>query len=189
MVLKLVLSYKSNITRRAITLAIFVFGLLIVGSMAIPRANAAPSITLNPTSGPTGTTVHIYGSGFTSNGQISSALWNGMSAYSFAADANGNLNTTVQVPDVGPGNYGFTVTDVATQGTTQTQFTVTQSSTSPTPTTTSSATASPSPTPSIPEFQSLLVVLTLFTAVSIAAILMVRKRKTVNSVKACEDLT
>ena len=176
--------YKSNITHSAIPLAIFVFGLLVVGLMTMPGANAAPSITLNPTSGPPGTTVHIYGSGFTSNGQIHSALWNGTSAYNFEADVHGNLNTTTQVPNVEPGLYGFTVTDVATQSTTQTQFTVTQSSTSPTPTTTSSVTASPSPTPNIPEFQSLLIVPTLFIAVVVAAILMFRKRKTDESAKA-----
>jgi len=140
-------------------------------------ANASPTITLNPTSGPPGTTVHIYGSGFTDNGQIHSALWNGTSACNFEADAHGNLNTTTQVPNVEAGLCGFTVTDVATQSTTQTQFTVTQSSTSPTPVTTSSATASPSPTPKVPEFQSSLVILTLFIAVSIATILIVRKRK------------
>jgi hypothetical protein len=177
MVLSLFFSFKSNEVRCEVTLAIFIFGLLVAGSMIMPRANASPTITLNPTSGPPGTTVHIYGSGFTANGQIHTALWNGTSAYNFEADANGNLNTTTQVPDVEAGLYGFTVTDVATQSTTQTQFTVTQSLTSSTPVTTSSTTASPSPTPKVPEFQSSLIVLTLFTAVSIVTILIVRKRK------------
>jgi hypothetical protein len=176
MVLKMFFSSKSNKARIVMPLAIFVFGLLIVGSMTLPGAKAAPTITLNPTSGPSGTTVHVTGSGYTANGEIDTELWNGTSAYTFTADANGNLDTTVTVPPVEAGLYGFTVTDVATQSTTQTQFTVTQSSTSPTPTATSSSTTAPSPTPSIPEFQSLLIVLTLFIAVSVAAVLMVKER-------------
>lgn len=171
----MVFSFKSLTGSTRTVIAILVFGVLIVG--LIPGAKAAPNITLSPTSGPTGTTVYIYGSGFTPNGQIHSALWNGTNAYDFNADANGNLNTTVTVPDVTAGNYGFTVTDVATGSATQTQFTVTQSSTSSTPTTTSTATASPVPTSSIPEFQSTFIVLTLFAAVSIGAILIARKRK------------
>ena len=178
MVLKLVFFCNSNRARSVIILAIFAFGLLVVGSMIMPRANAALSVTLNPTSGPPGTTVHIYASGFTPNGQIPTKLWNGTSAYTFTADANGVVNTTVTVPNVTPGLYGFTVTDASTSSTTQTQFTVTSSSTTPTPTSTSSATASPSPSSTIPEFQSLLLVLALFIVVSVAATVMIRKRKT-----------
>ena len=136
-----------------------------------------PAITLDPTSGPTGTTVHIYGSGFTSNGQIQSQLWNGTSTYSFTADASGNLNTTTVVPNVEAGPYTFIVIDESSQADTLTHFTVTQSSTSPSPTTTSSTAASPSPTPTVPELQLPVVVLILFIATSILAISMVRKRK------------
>ncbi|HUK85707.1 MAG TPA: hypothetical protein VLU95_07580 [Candidatus Acidoferrum sp.] len=166
---------KSNLTRSMIPLAIFIFSLLVVGLATMPDANAAPTITLNPTSGPPGTTVHITGSGYTANGEIDTELWNGTSAYTFNADANGNLDTTVTVPPVEPGLYGFTITDAASQGTTQTQFTVTQGSASPTPTTSSSA--SPSPTSTVPEFPASMVILTLILAVSSAAFLMVRKRK------------
>ena len=173
--LKLFISGKSNLKRNAISLVIFVFIILIVGSITMQGAYATPTITLNPTSGPTGTTVHIYGSGFTPNGEIQSQLWNGTSAYSFTADASGNLNTTTVVPDVESGPYVFIVVDSSSQGTTTTQFTVTQSSTSPTPTTTSSTAA----TASVPEFQLPVAVLSLFMALSSLAILMVRRRKTV----------
>ena len=132
MVFKLLFLGKSDKAYAAIALAVFFFGLLVIGSVAMPRANAAPSITLSPTSGPAGTTVHVYGSGFTANGEINSELWNGTSAYNFSADANGNLNTTVIVPSVESGLYGFTITDQSTGSSTQTQFTVTQSSTSAT---------------------------------------------------------
>ncbi len=179
MVLRLFISGKSNLTRNIISLAIFVFIIMVVGPITMQGAYAAPTITLNPTSGPTGTTVHIYGSGFTPNGQIQSQLWNGTSAYSFTADATGNLNTTTVVPNVESGPYVFIVIDASSQGTTQTQFTVTQSSTSPTPTTTSSTSASPSPTPSVPELQLPVVVLILFIATSSLAVSTVRKRKTV----------
>jgi hypothetical protein len=179
-VLKLVISGKSNLTRNKISLTIFVFAvLLIVGSITTQGVYAAPTVTLNPTSGPTGTTVHIYGSGFTQNGQIQTQLWNGTSTYSFTADATGSVNTTTVVPDVESGPYVFIVIDVSSQATTLTQFTVTQSSTSPSPTTTSSTSASPSPTPSVPELQLSVVVLILFIAISSLAISTVRKRKTV----------
>jgi len=168
-------SCKSNKARSAIALTIFV-GLLILGLVAMPGAKAAPSITVNPTGGPPGTVVQVYGTGYTPNGQIQTELWNGTSAYTFTADANGVLNTTVTVPPVEPGLYGFTITDVASQGTTQTQFTVTQGSASPTPTSPSSATSSPSPTATVPEFPS-LIALTLFIAVSVGTFLFVRKTK------------
>jgi hypothetical protein len=174
------MSSKSNLTRNTISLAIFVFTILVVGSITMQGAYASPTVTLNPTSGPTGTTVHIYGSGFTPNGEIQSQLWNGTSAYSFTADASGNINTTTVVPDVESGPYVFIVTDSSSQGTTLTQFTVTQSSTSATPTTTSSTSTSPSPTPSVPELQLPVVVLILFIATSSLAISTIRKRKTVN---------
>jgi len=181
MVFKLLFLGKSNKAYATIALAMFFFGLLVIGSIAMPRANAAPSITLSPTSGPAGTTVHVYGSGFTANGEINSELWNGTSAYNFSADANGNLNTTVIVPPVEAGLYGFTITDQSTGSSTQTQFTVTQSSASSTPTPTSSTGASHSPTPATtPEFPSLLAVLTVFMAGSAVAFLMVRKRKANN---------
>ena len=178
MVPNLFFSCKSNLARSAIPLAVLVFSLLVVGSITMSGVNASPTITLNPTSGPPGTTVYITGSGYTPNGQIPTQLWNGTSTYTFTADANGNLNTTEVVPNVDPGLYGFTVTDATTQATTTTQFTVTQSTTSPTPTPSSSASTSPSTTPAVPEIQPLLIVLALFTAVSAAAILTIRKRKT-----------
>ena len=141
----------------------------------MPHASAAPSITLNPTSGPPGTTVHVTGSGYTANGEIDTELWNGTSAYTFSADDNGNLDETVTVPPVDAGLYGFTITDATTQSTTQTQFTVTQGSASPTPTTSSST--SPSPSPTVPEFTSSMVVLMMVIALSSTAFLMIRKRK------------
>ncbi len=175
MVQKLVFLSKSNLTRSIIPLSIFVFSLLIVGLATMPAANAAPSITLDPTSGPPGTIVHITGSGYTANGEIDTELWNGTSAYTFTADDHGTLDTTVTVPPVIAGLYGFTITDAYTGGITQTQFTVTEGSASPTPTMSSSA--SPTPTVTVPEFTSLVVVLTLIAAVSSAAFLMVRRRK------------
>jgi hypothetical protein len=169
MVLELFFSCKSNTRQRAIALAILFFGLLVAGSMTMLEVNASLSVTLNPTSGPAGTTVYIYASGFTSNGAIHASLFNGSSAGDFQADANGNVNTTVVVPAVQTGLYQFIVTDESSGATTTTSFTVTSSTTTPTTT--------PAPTHAVPEFQSSLVVLTLFTAVSIATIFIVRKRK------------
>jgi hypothetical protein len=175
MVQKMVFLGKSNLIRSVIPLSIFVFSLLVVGLATMPAASAAPSITLDPTSGPPGTIVHITGSGYTANGEIDTELWNGTSAYTFTADDHGTLDTTVTVPPVDPGLYGFTITDAFTGGTTQTQFTVTEGSASPTATMPSSA--SPSPTATVPEFPVTMIVLTLIAAVSSAAFLMVRKRK------------
>jgi hypothetical protein len=177
MVLKLFFRSKPNLVHTSLIFAIVVLSILVVGSMTMSGVNAAPTITLNPTSGPPGTTVHVTGSGYTPNGSIPTQLWNGSSTYTFTADANGNLNTTEVVPNVDPGPYVFIVIDSTSQATTTTQFTVTQSTTSPTPTATSSASTSPS----VPEIQPLLVILTMFTAVSAAAILTVRKRKTAKS--------
>ena len=175
--LKLSPSIRSKSTRNKIPFVIFVFALLIVGSIIIQGAYAAPTMTLNPTSGPAGTTVHIYGSGFSPNGEIQSQLWNGTSTYSFTADANGNLNTTTVVPDVESGPYTFIVSDPSIQGSTQVTFTVTQSSTSATPTASSATSVSPSPTPTVPEFQLPAIVLSLLIVISILTMLMVRKRK------------
>jgi len=167
MVLKLFHSNKSNMKLSVATLVLFFFGLLFAGLMTMPGANAALSVTLNPTSGPPGTTVHIYASGFTPNGNIPTKLWNGTESGTFTADSNGVVNTTVVVPDVQPGLYGFTVTDASSGSTTQTQFTVTQSGSSPTPT----------PKATVPEFSSFLVVLPMLIALSVAAASMARKAK------------
>jgi len=169
MVLKLFHSNKSNMKLSVATLVLFFFGLLFAGLMTMPRANAALSVTLSPTSGPPGTTVHIYASGFTPNGDIPTKLWNGTESGTFTADSNGVVNTTVVVPDVQPGLYGFTVTDASSGSTTQTQFTVTQSGSSPTPT--------PTPKATVPEFSSFLVVLPMLIALSVAGASMSRRAK------------
>lgn len=123
------------------TIFIVSFVLLVLCSSIPSFAAAAPTITLNPTSGPPGTVVQVTGSGYTPNGEIEASLWNGTSAYTFTADSYGYLSTTETVPTVDPGLYQFVVTDTTTQSSTTTQFTVTQSSLT-----------SPTPTPSVPEF-------------------------------------
>jgi len=128
-------------------------------------ASAAPTITLNPTSGPAGTVVQVTGSGYTPNGDIDATLWNGTSAYTFTADANGQLSTTETVPPVAPGLYQFIVTDSTTQSSTTTQFTVTQESG-----------ASPTPTPSVPEFPTAVIV--SMTMLLIGATTLVAKKRT-----------
>lgn len=65
-------------------------------------AVAAPTLTLNPSSGLPGIIVQVTGSGYTPNGEIDANLWNGTSAYTFTADANGQLSTTETVPPVDP---------------------------------------------------------------------------------------
>ena len=159
-------SCKSNRAQCALPLAIFVFSLLVAGSMIIPGANAAlSSVTLNPTSGPPGSVVQITCSGYTPNGQVQATI-NGTVLGTKTADSHGDLNFNVTVPNFPDGTYKFISTDLTTQTQTQVQFTIT------------STTTTASPTPKVPEFQSLLIVLTLLIAVSFATILAVRKRKT-----------
>ena len=158
------LSHKLKI-RLSVALAFLVSVLVGAGLTAMPAAHATLNVTLNPTSGPPATTVHIYASGFTPNGEIATKLWNGTSSGTFTADNSGDVNTTVIVPDVETGLYGFTITDTTTGSQTQTQFTVTSTASTPTP------------TPKVPEFPSLLIVLPLLIALSIAAVPMARKAK------------
>jgi len=170
LVKKFMIFPKSNIAKSVLALAI-VFGLLIVGSLTVVEVHATPSITVNPTSGPPGTTVNVYGTGFTPNGSIHTELWNGSSAYNFQADASGDLNTTVQVPKVEAGLYKFVVTDESSGVQTNTQFTVTQSSTSPTSTT--SATSTPKST--VPEFPSIGLGIAALFVISTAVSLSIKK--------------
>jgi Trk-type K+ transport system membrane component len=121
--------------------------------------NAAPNITLNPTSGPPYTVVQVSGSGFTPNRQINVLTWNGTGSITFTADPYGNLNATLRVPTLNPGNYKFTVADSYTHASTQTYFTITQAS----------------PTPTLPEFPIATVTIMVLLFIG-AAILATRKR-------------
>lgn len=171
-----------NLKKALCLIALF---LMVASVSNVMLVSAAPSLTLNPTSGPPGTVVTVTGSGFTPSGQINADLWNGTSAYTFTADENGNLNTTETVPPVDVGTYQFVVTDAATQSSTQTQFTVTQSSTSPTPTTTPSTSStptatssvSPTPTPTVPELPILAVAAVMALLLLGAVLLTVKKTR------------
>jgi hypothetical protein len=147
------------------TLSVLVVSALVLGLIIIPNVNAALSVTLKPTSGPPGTVVQITCSGYTPNGQVQATV-NGTVLGTKNADSHGDLNFNVTVPNFPDGTYKFISTDLTTQTQTQVQFTIT------------STTTTASPTPKVPEFQSLLIVLTLLIAVSVATILAVRKRKT-----------
>jgi len=160
----LFLSWKK--TQHSVILLILSLSLLALGGIAIPAAKAALNVTLTPNSGPPGTVVQVSCSGFTPNGQVEASI-NGTDLGTTAADANGNINFNVTVPDFPNGLYKFTATDLTTSSTTQVDFTVTQSSTSPTP----------SPAPTTPEFPSMLIVLTALTAVSLATLLYTKKAK------------
>ena len=139
-----------------LTVAVFVFVL----STTMLGAYASPSIKLSPTSGPPGTVVSVTGSGYTPNGEIQANLWNGSSAYTFEADAHGDLTTSETVPPVDPGTYQFVITDVSSSAQTTTQFTVTSGSATAAPTT-----ASSTPTPTVPE-------LPVFAVVAVALIVL-----------------
>jgi hypothetical protein len=151
------LLFKSNLSKSFVVLSLFMLCLLVAGSMTMLKVNASPSVTLNPTSGATGTTVHIFASGFTAYGTINTALFNGTSTPSFQADANGNVNETVEVPMVLSGLYQFVVTDATSGSQTTTQFTVTPGS-------------------NIPEFPSIGIGLAVLIAISTLAVLLYIKR-------------
>lgn len=121
--------------------------------------NAAPNITLNPASGPPNTVVTVTGSGFTPNIQINVLTWNNTGSLTFTADPYGNLNATLTVPTLNPGNYQFIIADAYTHATTQTQFTITQLS----------------PTPSVSEIP--VVTFTIILMLFIGAIVLTAKRK------------
>jgi hypothetical protein len=123
--------------------------------------NAAPNITLNPTSGPPYTVVQVTGSGFTPNGQINVITWNGTGSITFNSDPYGNLNATLTVPTLNPGNYQFTVADAYTHSATQIQFIITQ--------------VSPTLTPTVPEIPIATVT---FMALLFIGALMLATRKT-----------
>ena len=155
---------------------IVLLSLLTVCLTAMSRVSAAPTVTISPTSGPAGTKVQATGSGFTPNGQVVATL-NGkvVSRLGTAtAKANGDLDVNVTVPNVAAGTYNLQVEDVTTGSTAGITFTVTSSSSSPSPT----ATSTVSPTSTIPEFPSLLVILTVFIAVSLFVAVLVTVRKT-----------
>ena len=150
-----------------ITLIVFL-SLLTVGLTIMSRVEAAPTVKISLTSGPPGTKVQATGSGFTPNGQVVATL-NGkvVSRLGTAtANAHGDLNVNVTVPNVAAGTYNLQVEDVTTGSTAGITFTVTSSS------------SSPSPTPTVPEFPSLLVILTVFIAVSLFVAVLVTVRRT-----------
>jgi hypothetical protein len=149
-----------------ITLIVFL-SMLTVGLTTMSRVQAAPTVTISPTSGPAGTKVQATGSGFTPNGQVVATL-NGkvVSRLGTAtAKSNGDLDVTVTVPNVAAGTYNLQVEDVTTGSTAEITFTVTSSS------------SSPSPTATVPEFPSLLAILTVFIAVSLFVAVLVTARK------------
>jgi hypothetical protein len=149
-----------------ITLIVFL-SLLTIGLTTMSRVDAAPTVKISPTSGPAGTKVQATGSGFTPNGQVVATLKGKVvsSLGTATANANGDLNVNVTVPNVAAGTYNLQVEDVTTGSTAEITFTVTSSS------------SSPSPTPTVPEFPSLMVILTVFIAVSLAIVVLVTVRK------------
>ena len=135
--------------------------LFVLGASLLVLVNAAPTITLSPTSGPPYTVVHVSGSGFTPNMQINVITWNGTGSITFTSDPYGNLNTTLTVPTMNPGLYQFTVADAYTHSSTQTQFTITQ--------------ASPTPTPTVPEFPTAAV--TFMVLLFIGAVMLATRKR------------
>ncbi len=85
----------------------------------------APTMTINPNSGPVGTLVSVTGSGFTANGAVL-VFMNGEVVASTNANANGEIATSFNVPStVAPGPYTVPAKDVATDLTADQTFTVT----------------------------------------------------------------
>ena len=149
---------------------LFLFSVLVVGSMAVLRVSAAPSGTITPTSGPSGTIVYASGSGFTPNGEVQATI-NGQLFGTKNADANGNVNVTVIVPNVAVGNYQIVVTDVTTGATVTAQFNVTPGSV------TATAIATATATPTVPELPTIAITLTVFIAATLATLVFLRKSR------------
>ena len=147
----------------AIILTIFVIAASIVALAIMPPAYASISVKITPTSGPPGTVVQVSCSGFTPNGQAQASI-NGTVLGTRAANANGDINFNVTVPNFKAGQYTFVGEDLTTQAKEQVTFTIT-----------SSATASPSPTSTVPEFPSIVLALTVLIAASIATLYYTRK--------------
>ncbi len=89
-------------------------------------AGAAAALTLNPTSGPTGTIVSVTGNGFSAGTSLPVTIFfNGTSVATTTSSNTGTISTTFAAPAVTPGTY--TVTAASTYAATSAQFTVTSS--------------------------------------------------------------
>ena len=100
-------------------------------SISIPQVYATPSITLNPTSGPVGTTVTISGNGFIAEeGSTVYVFFDNTQKDSVTVASNGTLSIPFPVPTATVGVHTVSISDnpASTGGTfllASAQFTVT----------------------------------------------------------------
>lgn len=102
---------------------------------------SAASLSLSASQGPPGTGVTASGTGFTPGETIQITV-NGASLGTAQADQNGNFTTSVQVPNVAPGQYVVTATGQTSGASASASFVVTGAGATATPT----VTATPGPT-------------------------------------------
>ena len=106
-----------------------------------------PTVSLSPTSGPTGSELTVRGTGFPKN-QAGQLFWSNNTSSIAAVNTNGSgsFRASVKVPNVSPDVY--TVSAVIGQVKASASFTVSTSpSTTPTPTPSPTATPTPLPSP------------------------------------------
>ncbi|MCP8316490.1 MAG: Ig-like domain-containing protein [archaeon] len=96
--------------RKAISIAIISLFILSVFA-SVQLALAVPTLTLNPTSGPSGTVVTVTGSGFTAGSYRvyfdtnGNSAWNSGEPYKTVFAVAGTFSTTLTVPSVASGLY------------------------------------------------------------------------------------
>ena len=114
----------------------------------MPMAKAAPSMTLNPSYGPPGTWVTVYGFGFDTNSQVAISIFTTQLGSLESSCDVGDIATQIQIPtNVNLGSYPVTATD-GSGNTVSATFTVTMGTPPPAtaaPTTSSAATPAPQP--------------------------------------------
>src|SRR5205807_1941178 len=97
-------------------------------SFTVPTATVTPAITLNPSNGPTGTTVNISGSNFAANSGVTISYENNTIATNpsiITTDSTGSFTGSITVPSSsGAGSHAVSATD-ASSNSASASFTVT----------------------------------------------------------------
>jgi hypothetical protein len=166
------------------TVVLVVLGVLVAASIITPLAKSASSITLNPTSGPPGTTVVVTGSGFTANGLVVIYMDGALVAtVTLPTISAGDISIEFTVPnDISPGPYDVVAKDLATQNAVQTTFTVQQpapSSSSPPASPSQQHTPTPTLQPSLAVPTQILYIVAAAVGVGVATatILIIKRRR------------
>jgi hypothetical protein len=96
----------------------YISALLLVATLLLQLAYAAPTITLSASEAPPGATVTVTGSGFTTSSTVTIQLLKGSTVVATLAtdvptDASGGFTKVVTVPNVPAGTYTVKATDAA----------------------------------------------------------------------------